>query len=129
MITMPLLNDIKATGFTPEQLAADITTRLEKYVQLPVVTVTVTASNSKFIYLTGEGIGHGVTMPYDPNITIVQAIIRAGGLTPYAKQNKMFIWRTVNGKQTKIPFDYKKAMKFGDLQGVTLQPGDIINVP
>jgi polysaccharide export outer membrane protein len=129
MITLPILGDVKATDFTPEQLAADLTKRLEKYITLPLVTVTVLSSNSKFIYFTGEGIGHGTTMPFDPNVTIVQAIIRAGGLTPFAKQNKIFIWRTVNGKQTKIPFDYKKAMKFGDLQGVTLQPGDIINVP
>jgi polysaccharide export outer membrane protein len=128
MITLPLLGDVKATDFTPTQLAAELTTRLEKYINQPLVTVTVLAINSKFLFFTGEGI-RGAEMPFDPNINIVQAIIRAGGLTPFAKKSKIVIMRSVNGKQVRIPFDYKKALKTGDQQGVTLQPGDIVDVP
>jgi polysaccharide export outer membrane protein len=36
--------------------------------------------------------------------------------------------RTVAGKQQKLPFNYKAALK-GENSGITLQPGDTIVVP
>src|SRR5437899_2042794 len=40
-ITVRLLNDVQAAGLTAEQLAADLTERLKKYVEMPRVTVIV----------------------------------------------------------------------------------------
>src|SRR5690348_44492 len=40
-ISMPLLNDIQASGLTPMQLADSITEKLKKYVTDPRVTVVV----------------------------------------------------------------------------------------
>src|ERR1700674_3213016 len=53
-VSMPLLNDVQASGLTPGQLAADITTRLKKYVTDPQVTIIVTSINSQRIYILGE---------------------------------------------------------------------------
>ncbi|HEV2618312.1 MAG TPA: polysaccharide biosynthesis/export family protein, partial [Acidobacteriaceae bacterium] len=39
-ITIPLVGDIQAAGFTPPQLAADITARITHYYLSPIVTVT-----------------------------------------------------------------------------------------
>jgi polysaccharide export outer membrane protein len=61
-------------------------------------------------------------------MTPLQAIATAGGLSPFANSKKIYVMRTVNGKQEKIPFNYKAALKGGD-QGVTLQAGDTIVVP
>jgi polysaccharide export outer membrane protein len=127
MISIPLLGDVKAADFTPSQLSQDITIRLKKYINDPLVTVTVLAVNSKLVFFEGE-IKEGA-MPYNPSLTPLQAIIEAGGPTQYARKTKIYILRTVKGKQIKIPFDYKKAVKTGDEQGVTLLPGDIIRVP
>ena len=128
MISLPLLGDVKADGFTPTALGVDLTERLKKFVNDPLVTVTILAINSKHIYLTGY-VGHGGELAYSPDMTPMQVIISAGGVTPYAKEKKIYILRTVNGKQVKIPFDFKKALKTGDQQGVTLQPNDTIVVP
>jgi polysaccharide biosynthesis/export protein len=127
MITMPLLGDVKAVGFKPIDLAADLTTRLKKFYVDPLVTVTVTGVNSKHIFFAGEI--RVTEMPYNPNITVLQAIISDGGPTAYANKKKIYILRTVNGKQKKIPFNYKKAVQTGDEQGITLLPGDTIVVP
>jgi polysaccharide biosynthesis/export protein len=127
MVSMALLGDVKAADFTPTQLAQDITTRLKKYINDPVVTVTVLAVNSKLIFFEGE-IKAGA-MPYNPRLTPQQAIIEDGGLTQYAKKTKIYILRTVKGKQVKIPFNYKVAEKTGDQQGLVLLPGDVIHVP
>lgn len=127
-ISLPLINDIMAAGFTPMQLADDITTRLTKFVTDPVVGVTVLASNSKRIFIIGQ-IGHVGPMQITPGMTILQAIATAGGLSPYANGKRIKIWRGDPNKQQSIPFDYNKALKKGDMQGVTLLPGDTIVVP
>jgi polysaccharide export outer membrane protein len=126
-ISLPLINDTVAAGFTPEQLAAEITSRLTKFVTDPVVGVSVTAVNSKRVFMVGE-IGRQGPLSLTPGMTALQAISSAGGLGPYAKDKKIYILRGDPGKQQKIPFDYRKAFK-GENQGVALMPGDTIVVP
>lgn len=128
MISLPLVGDLQAAGLTPMHLSDEIVEHLRKYINDPTVTVTVMAVNSKRIYLIGE-VGHPGEEALTPGLTPLQAIASAGGLTPYANGKHIYILRGTTGKQQKIPFDYKKAIKDGNLQGVTLQPGDTIVVP
>jgi polysaccharide export outer membrane protein len=128
MITLADIGDIPAAGRTPTQLAAEITTRVKKLVIDPTVTVTVLAVNSKRVFMIGE-IGHVGPLAITPGMTILQAIATAGGLTPYANRKHIYILRGEPGKQQKIYFDYTKAVKKGDMQGVELIPGDTIVVP
>jgi polysaccharide export outer membrane protein len=127
-ISLPLINDIPAAGLTPMQLAADITSRLTKFVTDPIVNVSVIAVNSKRVFLIGE-VGRVGPLPITPGMTILQAIAAAGGLTPYANRKHIYILRGDPAKQQKIFFDYTKAVKKGDMQGVSLLPGDTIVVP
>jgi polysaccharide export outer membrane protein len=127
-ISLPLVGDIVAAGFTPTQLEADITTRLTKFITDPVVDVSVLAVNSKRVFMIGE-VGHVGPLDIKPGMTVLQAIATAGGLTPYANKKHIYILRGEPGKQQKIPFDYTKALKKGDMQGVELIPGDTIVVP
>ena len=125
-ISLPLMGDIAAAGFTPMQLAADIGNRLKQYVTDPVVDVSVLAVNSKRVYLIGE-VMHVGPLAISPGMTVLQAIATAGGLTPYANKKHIYILR--GDRQQKIPFDYTLAVKKGDMQGVSLVPGDTIVVP
>jgi polysaccharide export outer membrane protein len=127
-VTLPLIGDIQAAGFTPMQLAADITTRLKQFVTDPVVDVSVLAVNSKRVFLIGE-VAHVGPLAITPGMTILQAIASAGGLTPYANRKHIYILRGDLGKQQKILFDYNNAVKKGDMQGVSLVPNDTIVVP
>jgi polysaccharide export outer membrane protein len=126
-ITLPLLNDIQAAGFTPMQLAADITARLTKFIVDPVVDVSVQQVNSKRVFMVGEVLRAG-PMPITPGMTILQAIATAG-LTQYANKKHIYILRGDPAKQQKVMFNYDKALKNGDMQGVSLIPGDTIVVP
>jgi polysaccharide export outer membrane protein len=128
MITLPLLGDIPAAGLTPSQLATNLTERLKKYITDPTVNVSVLQVNSRRIYFYGE-VNRPGPMPLAPAMTILQAIDTAGGLTPYAHKKKIYILRGESGKQQKLFFDYSKAIKSGDMQGITLLPGDSIVVP
>jgi polysaccharide export outer membrane protein len=126
-ISLALLGDVPAAGVTPMTLGKDIALRLKKYVNDPLVTITVLNVQPKQIYLIGE-IGHTGAIVLTPDMTVLQAIAAGGGLTPYAKK-KLYILRKGPGKETKIPFDFKKAFRDGDQQGVTLRAGDTIVVP
>jgi polysaccharide export outer membrane protein len=127
MISLVLVGDLRAAGLTPMALSTDISQRLKKYIQDPVVTVVVLGVNSQRIFTVGELNKVGPVM-LTPGMTPLQAIVAAGGLTQFANSKHIYILRSVGGKQEKIPFNYKTALK-GDNQGVTLVPGDTIVVP
>jgi polysaccharide export outer membrane protein len=127
MISLVLVGDMPAAGQTPMALSVDITQRLKKYIQDPVVSVVVLGVNSQRIFLVGE-VGKVGPIMLTPGMTALQAIVTAGGITQFANTKHIYILRTVGGKQQKILFNYKQALK-GDNQGVTLVPGDTIVVP
>jgi polysaccharide export outer membrane protein len=127
MISLVLVGDLPAAGMTPMALSADISQRLKKYIQDPVVTVVVLGVESQRIFLVGEVVKVGPLM-LTPGMTTLQAIVTAGGLTQFANSKHIYILRKVAGKEQKMPFNYKQALK-GDNQGVSLLPGDTIVVP
>jgi len=127
MISLGLVGDITAAGMTPTALSTDISQRLKKYIQDPVVTVVVLGVNSKRIFLVGE-VGKVGPVVMTPGMTPLQAIVTGGGLTQFANSKRIYILRTVAGKQQKIPFNYKQALKGGN-SGVSLLSGDTIVVP
>lgn len=128
MISMALVGDLRAAGRTPMQLADDITEKLKKYIQDPNVSVVVMADTSQRIFVIGE-VGHVGPVPMTPGMTPLQAIAAGGGLTPFANSKKIYILRNEGGKQQKIPFNYKEALKGEESQTFALKPGDTIVVP
>jgi polysaccharide biosynthesis/export protein len=127
-ISLPLLNDIPAAGLTPMQLADSITSKLKKYIADPRVTVVVTAMNSRRVFVTGE-VTHTGPMALLPGMTVLQALSTAG-FTQFANVKKIYLLRTENGHQVKLPFNYKEVVKGSHPeQNIRLQPGDTIVVP
>jgi len=128
MISLPLLNDVQAAGLTPMQLAANLTDKLKKYLADPRVTIVVTAMNSQRIYVIGEVL-HTGAMNLLPGMTVLQALSTAG-FTQFANTKNIYVLRTENGKQVKMPVNYKQLIK-GDSMGqnIPLKPGDTVVVP
>jgi polysaccharide biosynthesis/export protein len=127
-ISLPLLDDVQAAGLTPLQLKESITGKLKKYIADPRVTVVVTAMNSQRIYVLGE-VMHTGAMALLPHMTVLQALASAG-FTQFANLKAIYVLRTQNGQETKIPFNYKEAIKgHGAQQNIVLKPGDTLVVP
>ena len=128
-ISLPLLNDVQASGLTAMQLSASLRESLAKYLTNPQVTVTVTEINSRRVYITGEVTRAGA-LPLLPNMTVLQALSSAGGFSQFAKLKNIYVLRNEDGKQVKHPFNYKEVVK-GKLaeQNILLQSGDVIVVP
>lgn len=127
-ISLPLLDDVQAAGLTPGQLGESITEKLRKFVADPRVTVVVTAINSKRVYMVGEVTRSGA-MPMLPHMTVLQALSSAG-ISQFANTKRIYVLRTENGKQEKLPVNYRKLVKGEAMdQNYVLQPGDTIVVP
>lgn len=126
-ISLPLLNDVQAAGLTAMQLAGVIRDALTKYITTPQVTVTVSEINSRRVFVTGEVAKQGA-LPLLPGMTALQAMASAGGFTQFSKPTKIYILRTTDGKQEKIPFNYKEVVK-GKSPDIPLLAGDVIVVP
>jgi polysaccharide export outer membrane protein len=111
------------------QLSADITEKLKKYVEQPHVTVVVTGTNSRLVYVVGQ-VGHAGALPLLPEMTVLQALSSVGGLSEFANGKKIYVLRVENGKPQRYYFNYKETLK-GEHpeQNILLKPGDTIVVP
>lgn len=128
-ISLPLINDVQAAGYTPMQLAANVSDQLKRYLTEPRVTVTVTAINSRRVYLMGE-VGHPGWLPMVASMTVLQALSSAGGFSQFANLKKIYVLRTENGTQVKLPVNYKDLISGRNAeQNFLLKPGDTIVVP
>ena len=128
-ISLPLINDVQASGSTPQQLATTVTEKLRKFLTEPQVTVIVTQINSQRVFVVGEVLRAGA-FPLIPGMTVLQALSSAGGFTTFADVKKIHVMRLVNGKHVELPFNYREVLK-GDNpdQNIKLEPGDTVVVP
>jgi len=128
MITLPLVNDLHVVGMKPIELQQTLTDKLKVFVTEPQVTVIVQGIHSRKVYLVGNVTKQG-SYPLDGRETVMQLLAASGGVGPFAKADSIYILRTENSKQVRIPFQYKKALKGKTKEDITLQPGDVIVVP
>ncbi len=128
-ISLPLINDVQASGSTPQQLAKAVTDKLRKFLTEPQVTVIVTQINSQRVFVVGEVLRAGA-FPLIPGMTVLQALASAGGFTTFADMKKIHVMRLANGKHVEMPFNYREVLK-GDNpdQNIKLEPGDTVVVP
>jgi polysaccharide export outer membrane protein len=130
-ISMPLLKEVYVIGQTPVQLEKLITDQLSSrgFINSPDVTIVVNGTASKKIYVTGKVKKEG-PLPFNYRMNVMQALSEAGGLTDYAKKNKIYILRVEEGKTFQFHFDYAAALKGQHLElNIQLKAGDNIIVP
>jgi len=129
MISLPLINDVKAEGLTPDQLRVALTGAAAKFVEEPTVTVVVRAINSRKVFITGQ-VGKPGPYPLNGPTTVLQLLAIAGGVAEYAKKEEIVTVRKEAGKDVFLPFNYNDVIKGKKLQqNIELKPGDTVVVP
>jgi polysaccharide export outer membrane protein len=127
-ITLPLVGDVPAAGYTARELANTLTEQLREYVTTPVVTVIVAEALPPMFYVIGEVNAPGA-QPLRTQMSVLQALAVAGGFREFANTKKIRILRRgASGTLDTIPFNYKSAVSGKD-QPIFLKPGDTIVVP
>jgi polysaccharide biosynthesis/export protein len=126
-ISLPLVKTIKASGHTTTQLEKQIAAKLEAtYLQSPQVSVYVKEFNSQKITVDGAVVKPGI-FPKTGNVSLLQAIALAEGLSTVADPTGILIFRTVNNARMAARFDLKQV-RSGKINDPMLQAGDIVMV-
>jgi polysaccharide export outer membrane protein len=127
-INFPLIGSVMVQGRTPPQIEKDIQARLaEGYLRRPSVSVRVTEYRSRRVSVFGQVRAPG-TFPYSENMSIVEAITRAGGFTALAKKNAVRITRRSGPAAESINVAVEDIGQ-GQAPNFLLRPGDVVFVP
>jgi polysaccharide biosynthesis/export protein len=126
-ISMPLIKTVKAAGRTQGQLEQDIAGKLSQtYLQSPQVSVFIKEYNSQKVTVDGAVQKPGI-FPKQGDMSLLQAIAQAQGLTTVADPTGVLIFRTVDHKRLAARFDIRKV-RGGVLPDPMLEAGDIVMV-
>lgn len=130
-ISIPLVENVVAAGKQPGDLSREVEAALSKFIRDPVVTVIVNNFQgvaTEQIRIVGEA-AKPQSVPFRQNMTLLDVMIQAGGLTDYADGNGAVL---VRGAEQSKPYSIrlKDLLKRGDISAnVEIKPGDIIIIP
>lgn len=131
-LSVPLIDDLAATGKTPTQLARDMEEQLSQYVESPVVSVIVNGFQGPFtqqIRVVGSATAPQA-IPYRANMTLLDVMIVVGGMTEFASGNRSTLARVEGTGQKEYTIRLDDLLKDGDVSAnVTIEPGDVIIIP
>jgi polysaccharide export outer membrane protein len=127
-ITFPLLDDILALGKSTVALKQTIQTGLSKFVEAPMVTVTLVNAVSQRYYILGEVLEVG-EYPLIKNLTVIQAFALAKGFTQWASKDRILLYRRNGNDLSVFRIDYKDIVKGQMNKDIFLQADDVIIVP
>lgn len=130
-ISIPLVENVVASGKQPGALSREIEAQLSKFIRDPVVTVIVNnfqGVSTEQIRIVGEAT-KPQAVAYRQNMTLLDVMIQAGGLTDFADGNGAVLVRGAEqSKQYSVRL--KDLLKRGDISAnVEIKPGDIIIIP
>jgi polysaccharide export outer membrane protein len=127
-VSLPLVNDIQASGLTPIDLRDQVTAKLSEYMPAPEVSVIVREVHSRKVTVAGA-----VKLPgrYElkSTMTVLEVIALAQGLTDFASRDRIVILRQNGQKTERIPFNYRKISDSAQQDNFLVRPGDIVFVP
>jgi polysaccharide export outer membrane protein len=126
-ISLPLIDEIQASGLTPLQLKERLIQRFKEFVDIPNVSVIVMEANSFKVYVSGEVRNPGV-FRLRSETSMLQLIPMAGGFTEWANERKILVIRKENGKEIRHRVNYKNIVK-GEDPNFILKSGDTIIIP
>ncbi|HNP62603.1 MAG TPA: polysaccharide export protein [Woeseiaceae bacterium] len=132
MITIPLVEDMRAVSKTPTQLARDVEVKLSEYVRTPQVNIIVTnfrGTYQKQIRVVGQAVSPQ-SLSFQSGMTLLDVMIEVGGLTEFAAGNRAKVIRWENNEQQEIRVRLKDLISDGDIrENIDMKPGDVLIIP
>lgn len=133
MISVPLIGDVQAGGRTSTEVAETIRQKLSQYIRDPNVAVILAALRShdylSRIRVTGA-VRQPRSMPFRQGMTVLDAVLDAGGVNDFAAPNRTKLYRKINSRTEVLNVELGDVLNKGRLEtNVQLVPGDVITVP
>jgi polysaccharide export outer membrane protein len=131
MISTALAEDIPAYNHTPAEISADLRQHYRAVLSDPKIAVIVHTFAPNRIYVAGEVTNPGEFITVGPNLTVSQAIARAGGVKLSAARGDVFVLRRgPDDKPEALSVDYLDVISGKHPEGdVRLAQYDVVYVP
>jgi polysaccharide export outer membrane protein len=127
-ISYPLIREgVFVGGKTVEQVAEEITKKLDEYIIDPKVTVTLERVGSARYSVLGKVASPGVRL-MTRRVSIYEAIVESGGVLKNGDRKRVMIYRQSEKGLTQIPVDLQ-AIERGKAEMIYLVPGDQVFIP
>ena len=126
-ISLPLVDDVLASGLTPLRLKEILVTKLKDFIDNPNVSVTVMEANSFKVYVSGQVRNPGV-FKLRSDTSFLQLMTMTGGFTDWADQKKILVMRKENDKDIRMTVNYKKIIE-GKESDFAIKRGDTVIIP
>jgi len=125
MINLPYIGMIRAAGLKSDQLSRNIQSlyQSQKIYSNPTVNVLVSTADTlveETVHVGGQVTRTGA-VKFAQGLTLYQAVMQAGGATPFGSLRRVKLYRAGKMKQ----FDLTQ----GQTMTVPVEPGDTIEVP
>lgn len=132
-IDLPLIGNVKISGFTVSDIEKILTEKLSKYVSSPKVTISVKMFSSYKVAIIGS-IQKSGYYQYWENMNILELIAQAGGLSDYADTKNIKIYRKIKNEKGEfrdlvINVSIDDFFKVKPEKVPTLEAGDIVYIP
>jgi polysaccharide biosynthesis/export protein len=134
-ISYPLIGDIKVKGLSTREVEEFLEERLKDgYIKYPKVTVMLDVGlmeryKEKEVFVIGEVNRSGAITMLGKNLSVLEAVTKAGGFTEFAAPNRTRVIRVEEGKEKTIKVNLNKIRKGRKSLDIILKSGDVVVVP
>jgi polysaccharide biosynthesis/export protein len=132
-ISLPLLYDVDVAGTEPIDLARRLEVKLKAFITAPVVTVVVHERHPLRVSVVGKVVRPGM-YDLDRGARVIHALAAAGGPTPFADGDGVFVlrtgyWADTDPAPARIRFRYRDLLAGKPpAAAFSLRVGDVVVV-
>jgi polysaccharide biosynthesis/export protein len=128
-IVLQLIGEITAAGKTPNELTQELVKKYTRYFKQLDVAVFVESYGSRGVYV-GGGVNTPGEIPILRNLTVLEAIMQAGGVNATtASLKNVVVVRLKEGKYERYVLDLEGVLLGTDNKPFYLMPLDVVYVP
>ncbi len=128
-VTLPLVGSVAVKGLSVTQVKEKLEEIYnERFLANPSIAINLVQTKVKQFFISGEVKSPGA-YPLIDGVTVLKAVVTAGGFTDYAGKSRVKVLRNGAGKRQMFKVNIRKVEKGHLDNDVELQSGDIVIVP
>jgi polysaccharide export outer membrane protein len=125
-VSLPMVGDVSAAGRSITSFQSDLTARYQPHLQDPTVIVSVETAAAG-VYVSGEVLKPG-KYPLDRPMTVLEAVMEAGGFSKFANPKQVIVVRNEGGKSKRYVLNMNEAIYGSDSSPFYVRTYDVIYV-
>ena len=125
-VSLPMVGDVNAAGRSITSFQTELTSLYQPHLQDPTVIVSVETAAAG-VYVSGEVLKPG-KYPLDRPMTVLEAVMEAGGFSKFANPKQVIVVRNEGGKSKRYVLNMNEAIYGSDSSPFYVRTYDVIYV-